>query len=106
VCPTLRFALHPWAAELLATVEAELRSDLISADSDVQAQQAAAHLLGTLLDELGPSAVSLLSARQLRSVQAQLELLRGRAADALLVAHADAALEQLRALYLLLVGGV
>jgi len=39
-----------------------------------QAQQAAAHLLGSLLHELGPSAVSLLSARQLRSVQAQLEL--------------------------------
>ena len=57
------------------------------------------------MHELGPSAVSLLSARQLRSVQAQLELLRGRARDALLVAHADAALEQLRALYVLLVGG-
>ena len=81
-----------------------MRGDLCG-DSDVQAQQAAAHLLASLLNELRETAVQLLSARQLRSVQAQLELLRDRATDELLVAHVDAALEQLRALYLLLVHG-
>ena len=100
VCPTLRLALHPWAVELLELVEATVRSD-----RDEQAQQAAAHLLAALLSELGADAARLLSGKQLRAVQSQLELLRDRAANPLLVAHADAALDQLRGLYSLLVLG-
>ena len=101
MCPTLRLALHPWAVELLALAEAALRDDAAP-----RMQQAAAYLLAALLRELGGAAVTLISARQLRNAQTQLARLRGRAtADPLLVAHAEAALEQLQALYELLVLG-
>ena len=91
VAGTLRFALHPWAVELLQVVEAAMEGE-----SDAEARSAACYLLTTLLASLGPEAIVVLPAAQLASLHRRLRFLRdGEPSDSQLHAHASSALEQM-----------
>lgn len=94
VCANLRYGVHPWSVELLQCIHTSLEGE-----KDAQTQQAACHLLSSILDCLGDDALSVLSSRQLRAILVQLRFLRdGKATDELLQRHVAAALDQLHAL--------
>ena len=101
VSATLRFALHPWAVEILQCVGSALEGE-----TDEAARRAACYLLALLLQSLGTEALTVLPASQLTSLYRRLKLLRDQPTrDEALHAHVLAALEQLRMLGHALVRG-
>ena len=103
VAATLGPALHPWAVELMRAAEAHLIAEP-RFGADAQAQQAAAHLIASLLVRLGRDALALLSPAQLRPIYRRLRVLRDGAPDALTREHAAAAVDALDALGSALLG--
>ena len=99
VTATLRFALHPWAVEVLQVAGAALEGE-----TDAEARRGSCYLLTTLLESLGTEALVVLPATQLAALHRRLRQVRdgaaagGGAADEQLWGHACAALEALRAL--------
>jgi hypothetical protein len=103
VAAQLKFALHPWAVELLQCVGAALEGE-----NDAVARQAACYVLTMLLRSLGSEALVVLSGSQLAWLHRRLRLLRDDASsldDEKLHGHACAALEEMRLLGLALVRG-
>ena len=104
---TLKFALHPWAVELLHCLGGALEGE-----SDAVARRAACYVLTLLLRALGSDALVVLPADMLVRIYRRLKTIRGyedaamaaaattagEGGDAALVGHVDAALEALRSL--------
>lgn len=94
---TLRFALHPWAVELMQVVGSALEGE-----TDAPARQAACYLIALLLESLGAEALTVLPAKQLASLYRRLRVLRDEAAatgtEEELHRHASEALSQMRTL--------
>ena len=96
VAATLRFALHPWAVELLQII-----SSALEGETDAQARQAACYALAVLLEGLGNEALVVLPSKQVVWLYRRLKLLRDGEAvrkDPLLHGHITAALEQMQVL--------
>ena len=104
----LRFGLHPWAAELMQSVESALEGE-----TDDESRRAACYVLTLLLQSVGADALVVLPAKQLARVHRRLRLLRDGVAALVdsdeerrrLHTQACAALEELRVLGLALVRG-
>ena len=106
VTATLRFALHPWAVEVLQVAAAALEGE-----TDGEARRAACYLITTLVDSLGAEALVVLPAAQLAALHRRLRQVRDASTrgeggeDSELWRHACAALEAMRALGLALAKG-